>query len=170
MKGIDGIQNSNGFFQPAPGPAGLLLWHAGAVLRWGQCAEFRRSQCECAGRPDAGSATGVSKANTTRQPVAGTCTVSGSQAGNGHKIGVSLLSVADVDFGGSSDNEFGRPGAAATIRANFNVPDKVTVIGGSASFKVWGKLSIPARIIRENYGAYMSVAPVQVQVIDAAVP
>ncbi len=117
-----------------------------------------------------GQAEGLSKANSTRQPVAGTCTVSGSQAGSGQKIGVALLNVADVDFGGSSDHELGHPGAAATIRANFSVPNKVTVIAGSASFKVRGTLSIPARIIRENYGAYVSVAPVQVQVIDAVVP
>ncbi len=117
-----------------------------------------------------GQAVGLSKANTTRQPVAGTCTVSGSQAGDGQKIGVSLLSVAAIDFGGSSDHELGRPVAAATIRANFAVPNKVAVIAGSASFKVWGTLSIPARIISENYGAYVSVAPVQVQVIDAAAP
>jgi hypothetical protein len=117
-----------------------------------------------------GQAVGLSKANTTRQPVAGTCTVSGSQAGNGQKIKVSLASAADLDFDGSNDSDLGRPNAAATMRANFSVPNTVTVNGGSGSFKVWGKLTVPARIIRENYGAYVSIAPVQVQVIDAAQP
>lgn len=116
-----------------------------------------------------GETAGLSKANTAHQPVAGTCTVSGSQAASGQKIAISLVNVADVDFDGSNDSELGRPGAVALMKANIKVPNKVVVNGGSASFKLWGTLSIPAKIIRENYGAYVS-APVQVQVIDANVP
>jgi len=106
-----------------------------------------------------GNAMFVSWASGHPVANAGTCVVTGSNS-PGQRIQVSISNNIDLALGGAARGGLNLPVDSGALRADLNlVEDSVEINAqGQGSFRIVGRLLIPAVIVRENYGGYSAMA------------